>query len=150
MYCKKLNSLGFSSVNLQNVLFWFFLAALCLVAEAVQSQCDMAEELSRQLEDILSTYCRESSSDDASTLPNGESHSPDLNGMAREDNKPDGGKVNGANVSGEKEQRKSHEKKKVKGLGKEIILFIRITSLYSLEKKTSLAVHYLILEETLQ
>lgn len=118
--------------------YFDFSSLLCLVAEAAQSQCDMADELSRQLEDILCTYCRESSSDDASTLPNGESHSPDLNGMARKDNKPEGGKVNGANISGEKEQRRSHEKKKVKGLGKEkFSLFIRITSLYSLEKKKS-------------
>ncbi|KAG8005052.1 hypothetical protein GBF38_010936 [Nibea albiflora] len=58
------------------------------VAEAALSQCDMAEELSRQLEDILSTYCRESISDDASTLPNGQSHSLELNGLTREDDKP--------------------------------------------------------------
>lgn len=94
---------------------------LCLVAEAALSQCDMAEELSRQLEDILSTYCRESISDDASTLPNGQSHSPELNGLTseREDGKPEEGKVNGANNGVEKEQKKTQEKKKVKGLGKE-------------------------------
>ncbi|XP_033492117.1 alpha-taxilin [Epinephelus lanceolatus] len=88
--------------------------------------CDMAEELSRQLEDILSTYCRESMSDDASTVPNGQSHSPELNGLTneREDDKPEG-KVNGAGNGVEKEQKKSQEKKKVKGLGKEITLLMQ-------------------------
>ncbi|XP_038580915.1 alpha-taxilin [Micropterus salmoides] len=97
------------------------------VAEASLSQCDMAEELSRQLEDILSTYCRESISDDASTLPNGQSHSPELNGLAseRQDGKPEKSKVNGANNGVEKEQKKTQEKKKVKGLGKEITLLMQ-------------------------
>lgn len=81
----------------------------------------MAEELSRQLEDILSTYCRETISDDASALPNGQSHSPELNGLTneREDDKPEEGKVNGGDSGVEKEQKKTQEKKKVKGLGKE-------------------------------
>ncbi len=108
----------------------FLSPPLCLVAEAARSQCDMAEELSRQLEDILSTYCRESSSDDASTLPNGQSHSPELNGLTSErgDGKPEEGKVNGANNGMEKEQKKTQEKKKVKGLGKELLtVFIRIS-----------------------
>ena len=93
---------------------------LCLVAEAALSQCDMAEELSRQLEDILSTYCRESISDDASALLNGQSHSPVLNGLTseREDDKPEEDNVNGSERA-EKEQKKSQDKKKVKGLGKE-------------------------------
>lgn len=73
----------------------------------------MAEELSRQLEDILSTYCRESLSDDA--LPNGQSHSPEFNGVAGK--KSGDGKVFGA-YGEEREPRKSQEKKKVKGLGK--------------------------------
>lgn len=75
----------------------------------------MAEELSRQLEDILSTYCRESLSDDA--LPNGQSHSPEFNGVAKGGDKPGEGKVIGANGE-QREPRKSQEKKKVKGLGK--------------------------------
>lgn len=96
-----------------------FFPPLCVVAEGALP-CDMAEELSRQLEDILSTYCRESMSDDASTVPNGQSHSPELNGLTneREDDKPEG-KVNGAGNGVEKEQKKSQEKKKVKGLGEE-------------------------------
>lgn len=80
----------------------------------------MAEELSRQLEDILSTYCRESISDDTGTLANGQSHSPELNGLTneRENDKPEESKVNGGDNSVGKEQKKSQEKKKVKGLGK--------------------------------
>ncbi|XP_034560411.1 alpha-taxilin isoform X2 [Notolabrus celidotus] len=96
-------------------------------AVAALSQCDMAEELSRQLEDILSTYCRESLSDSASTLPNGQLHSPELNGLTneKEDEKPGEGKVNGANNEIEKEQKKTQEKRKVKGLGKEITLLMQ-------------------------
>ncbi|KAM4724995.1 alpha-taxilin [Anableps anableps] len=88
--------------------------------EVAESQCDMAEELSRQLEDILSTYCRESLQDDAGALFNGQSHSPMLNGE-KEDDKSEEGKVNGA----EKEQKRTQEKKKVKGLGKEITLLMQ-------------------------
>lgn len=93
---------------------------LCPVAEAALSQCDKAEELSRQLEDILSTYCREAISDDAGTLPNGQSHRLELNGLTNErDYKPEEGKVNGGDSRVEKEQKKTQEKKKVKGLGEE-------------------------------
>ncbi|XP_062292163.1 alpha-taxilin isoform X1 [Scomber scombrus] len=96
------------------------------VAEAALSQCDKAEQLSRQLEDILSTYCREAISDDASTLPNGQSHSLELNGLANErDYKPEGSKVNGGDSRVEKEQKKTQDKKKVKGLGKEITLLMQ-------------------------
>uniref|UniRef100_A0A8C7MMQ7 Taxilin alpha n=1 Tax=Oncorhynchus kisutch TaxID=8019 RepID=A0A8C7MMQ7_ONCKI len=58
-------------------------------AEGVSSQCDMAEELSRQLEDILNTYCLED---------NGEDGELDA---------------------------KTQDKKKVKGLGKEITLLMQ-------------------------
>lgn len=97
------------------------------VAEAALSQRDMADELSRQLEDILSTYCRVTISDDASALPNGQSHSPELNGLTseREDDKSDEAKVNGGENGAEKEQKKTQEKKKVKGLGKEITLLMQ-------------------------
>ncbi|KAM3595725.1 uncharacterized protein V6R79_001731 [Siganus canaliculatus] len=107
------------------------------VAEAVKSQCDMAEELSRQLEDILSTYCRESNSDDASSaLPNGQTHSLELNGLTRVDSKPEEGKVNGADSGLEKEQKKTQEKKKVKGLGKEItVLMQTLNTLSTPEEK---------------
>lgn len=86
------------------------------MADAALAQCDMAEELSRQLEDILSTYCRESVSDD-NTVANGQSHSPEFNGLNndKEEDKQGGNKVN---REVDKEQKKSQDKKKVKGLGK--------------------------------
>uniref|UniRef100_A0A673A8T3 Alpha-taxilin-like n=1 Tax=Sphaeramia orbicularis TaxID=375764 RepID=A0A673A8T3_9TELE len=103
-------------------------------SEAALSQCDMAEELSRQLEDILSTYCRESISDDGSTVPNGQSHIPELNGLVneKEDDKPEDSKVNGGDSRVEKEQKKTQEKKKVKGLGKEQLLIMICTHIYKL------------------
>ncbi|XP_026205245.1 alpha-taxilin [Anabas testudineus] len=96
-------------------------------AEAALSQCDMAEELSRQLEDILSTYCRETISENASTVSNGQSHSLELNGLTndREDDKAEEGKVNGGDSGVDKDQKKTQEKKKVKGLGKEITLLMQ-------------------------
>lgn len=95
-----------------------------LAAEAALSQCDMAEELSRQLEDILSTYCRETISENASTVSNGQSHSLELNGLTndREDDKAEEGKVNGGDSGVDKDQKKTQEKKKVKGLGKEQLI----------------------------
>ena len=107
---------------------WFF-PPLCLVAEATLSRSDMAEQLSRQLEDILSTYCR-----DASALPNGQSHSPELNGLTgeREGDKAEKGKVNGGHSGMEKEPKKTQEKKKVKGLGKEkLAVYIRISWVFA-------------------
>ncbi|TNM93259.1 hypothetical protein fugu_018661 [Takifugu bimaculatus] len=105
--------------------------AVSEVAKAERTRRDMAEELSRQLEDILSTYCRESLSDD--TLPNGQSHSPEFNGVAG--NKPGEGKAIGGNRE-ERESRKSQEKKKVKGLGKEItVLMQTLNTLSTPEEK---------------
>uniref|UniRef100_H3CV54 Taxilin alpha n=1 Tax=Tetraodon nigroviridis TaxID=99883 RepID=H3CV54_TETNG len=107
--------------------------AVSKVTKAARSQRDMADELSRQLEDILSTYCRESLSDDA--LPNGQSHSPEFNGVARDKDKPGEGKVFGANGE-QREPRKSQEKKKVKGLGKEItVLMQTLNTLSTPEEK---------------
>ncbi|XP_071230811.1 alpha-taxilin-like [Salvelinus alpinus] len=94
------------------------------VSEGVSSQCDMAEELSRQLEDILNTYCLEDNGEDGVNLPNGQSHCPVLNGLAHEkelDVKRSEVKVN----SGGAEKVKIQEKKKVKGLGKEITLLMQ-------------------------
>ncbi|MED6276695.1 hypothetical protein CHARACLAT_005625 [Characodon lateralis] len=95
--------------------------------EAPESQCDMAEELSRQLEDILSTYCRQSIQDEAGALLNGQSLSPVFNGLTgeKEDDKLEEGKVNGGGNGAQKEQKKTQEKKKVKGLGKEITLLMQ-------------------------
>ncbi|CAL8295496.1 unnamed protein product [Merluccius merluccius] len=95
--------------------------------------CDVSEELSRQLEDILSTYCMGRNDDnDGPALPNGQSHSPERNGLSNEGDagKPGkGGKVNGGGGGGGggggKEPKKTQEKKKVKGLGKEITLLMQ-------------------------
>lgn len=104
--------------------FFSFSSFSFLSADAASPQCDVAEELSRQLEDILSTYCRESISDDAGALLNGQSHSPVLNGLTseKENDKQEEGKV--GNGGAEKEQKKTQEKKKVKGLGKKHSIFI--------------------------
>ncbi|KAI1901807.1 hypothetical protein AGOR_G00038200 [Albula goreensis] len=93
------------------------------------SSCDMAEELSRQLEDILSTYCQEDSGEDGALpeVPDGCNGQPDcleVNGVAeKDDGKPEEAKLNGSIV--EKDQKKLQEKKKVKGLGKEITLLMQ-------------------------
>lgn len=88
--------------------------AVAVALPNMTSQCDMVEELSKQLEDILSTYCQEDSGEDGTALPNGQSHGPELNGLANERE----AKVNGGSGGAEKEQKKMQEKKKVKGLGK--------------------------------
>lgn len=82
-------------------------------ADAAPPQCDVAEELSRQLEDILSTYCRETISE-----VNGQPHSLALNGLTseKEDDKQEEGKAASGDSGAEK---KTQEKKKVKGLGKD-------------------------------
>ena len=80
------------------------------------ASCDVAEELSRKLEDILNTYCQEHGGEDTA-VPNGQTDGVEVNGLAdREDGKPEDSKLNG-NGSAEKDQKKLQEKKKVKGLG---------------------------------
>ncbi|XP_061902295.1 alpha-taxilin isoform X2 [Entelurus aequoreus] len=104
----------------------------------VQLRCD---ELSRQLEDILGIYCRQSCSDDAAALANGQLHSPELNGVEKEDGKP--GRSKGGS-GGEKQHKKTQEKKKVKGLGKEITLLMQTLNTLSTpeEKLTGLCKKY--------
>lgn len=103
-------------------------------AGALASSCDVAEELSRQLEDILSTYCQQDASshssssvvEDAALLPNGQSDGLE-HGDLLADGKSEEVKVNGGGSGsgggggggGEKEQKKimQQDKKKVKGLG---------------------------------
>lgn len=81
------------------------------------TSCDVAEELSRQLEDILSTYCQADGSEDPA-VPNGQPDGAEVNGLVdREDSKSEHASVNGNNGA-EKDQKKLQEKKKVKGLGK--------------------------------
>ncbi|CDQ93886.1 unnamed protein product, partial [Oncorhynchus mykiss] len=113
------------------------------IEEGVSSQCDMAEELSRQLEDILNTYCMEDNGEDGVNLPNGQSHCPVLNGLANEkelDAKPEEVKVNAGGV----EKVKIQEKKKVKGLGKEITLLMQTLNTLSTpeDKLTGLCKKY--------
>lgn len=92
-------------------------------ASTLASTCDMAEELSRQLEDILSTYCQQDAAEDT-PLPNGQLDGLEVNGLAdREDGKSEEVKVNGGSGGGggggEKDQKKIQDKKKVKGLGEQ-------------------------------
>ncbi|XP_072532010.1 alpha-taxilin [Salminus brasiliensis] len=93
-------------------------------AGAVPASCDVAEELSRKLEDILSTYCQEDGGEDTA-VPNGQPDGVEVNGLTyREDGKTEDAKLNGSS-STEKDQKKLQEKKKVKGLGKEITLLMQ-------------------------
>lgn len=91
---------------------------LCVAEAGSQStSCDVAEELSRQLEDILSTYCQADGSEDP-PIPNGQPDGAEVNGLAdREDSKSEHTGVNG-DSGAEKDRKKLQEKKKVKGLGK--------------------------------
>ncbi|CAB1320383.1 unnamed protein product [Coregonus sp. 'balchen'] len=119
----------------------------------VSSQCDMVEVLSRQLEDILNTYCLEDNGEDGVNLPNGQSHGPVLNGLANEkelDVKPEEVKVNAGGA--EKEKVKLQEKKKVKGLGKEITLLMQTLNTLSTpeEKLSGLCKKYAELEDGVQ
>ncbi|XP_077362653.1 alpha-taxilin isoform X2 [Festucalex cinctus] len=111
-------------------------------AVAAQSRSDKATELSRQLEDILNIYCRESLSDDA----NGQLDSLDFNGLT-DDKVGDGaraGKGKGCAGGVDKQQKKTQEKKKVKGLGKEITLLMQTLNTLSTpeEKLTGLCKKY--------
>lgn len=93
-------------------------------AAALSSSRDMAEELSRQLEDILSTYCHEDGgvgSEDVA-VTNGQPDGVEVNGLSeKEDSKQEEAKLNG-NGCVEKDQKKLQEKKKVKGLGESVCL----------------------------
>ncbi|XP_074161434.1 alpha-taxilin [Sminthopsis crassicaudata] len=110
--------------------------------------CDVSEELSRQLEDILNTYCVDSSQegpgDDGAqnehTEPdegeknrnysarNGEPEpgTPVVNGV-KETTKGDPGveEIRANEESGDRDQKRAQEKKKAKGLGKEITLLMQ-------------------------
>lgn len=85
------------------------------MAEAGAISCDMAEELSRQLEDILSTYCHEDGGVGGKNAV--VANCMEVNGLSEKENgKQEEAKLNG-NVCVEKDQKKLQEKKKVKGLG---------------------------------
>ncbi|XP_051520106.1 alpha-taxilin-like isoform X2 [Myxocyprinus asiaticus] len=94
-------------------------------AGALNVSCDMAEELCRQLEDILSTYCHEDGG------VGGEDAGVEVNGLSeKEDGKQEEAKLN-SNECMEKDQKKLQEKKKVKGLGKEITLLMQTLNILS-------------------
>ncbi|XP_053719970.1 alpha-taxilin [Synchiropus splendidus] len=109
-------------------------------AEGTPSSCDKADELSRELEDIVNTYCNEMITEDATTLPNGQSHSPEPNGVTdeRDDGKLDEGKLN------EVEKGQKRERKRGKGLGKEVTLLMQTLSTLSTpeQKLTGLCKKY--------
>lgn len=113
------------------LLCFFSHVPLCSVAEAgaLSSSRDMAEELSRQLEDILNTYCHEDGgvgSEDVA-VTNGQPDGVEVNGLfEREDGKQEEAKLNG-NGCAEKDQKKLQEKKKVKGLGESVLLLKCVT-----------------------
>lgn len=111
----------------RSLLYFFSHVPLCSVAGAgalSSSSRDMAEELSRQLEDILSTYCHEDGgvgSEDVA-VTNGQPDGVEVNGLSeKEDSKQEEAKLNG-NGCAEKDQKKLQEKKKVKGLGESVCL----------------------------
>ncbi|XP_018615444.1 alpha-taxilin isoform X1 [Scleropages formosus] len=92
-------------------------------ATALPGSADVAEELSRQLEDILSTYCL-GDSDGGRGEDRPVMDGTELNGLAeKDDGKSEEPKLNGSMT--DKEQKKAQEKKKVKGLGKEITLLMQ-------------------------
>ncbi|XP_077446333.1 alpha-taxilin isoform X2 [Stigmatopora argus] len=107
-------------------------------AAAAQSRCDKANELSRQLEDILNIYCRESLSADAVA-------DEKSRGSERlDDNGGRGAKSKGGASGFDKDQKKSQDKKKAKGLGKEITLLMQTLNTLSTpdEKLTGLCKKY--------
>ncbi|KAG2460490.1 TXLNA protein, partial [Polypterus senegalus] len=116
--------------------------------ESKNDACDVAEELSRKLEDILNTYCSEGNPDGmneevshAEALENDESdrcnfsrngeheiESLDASGAADKGYpKAEGfsGETKINNDVNDKYQKKTQEKKKAKGLGKEITLLMQ-------------------------
>ncbi|XP_063168672.1 alpha-taxilin [Candoia aspera] len=127
----------------------------CLVEEALPQPCqtvpDVSEELSRQLEDILSTYCRDSSQegpgdDNSQSEPveldepeKGRSESPrngDPEQSCPEINGEKEGPRGPSDESGERDQKRVQEKKKPRGLGKEITLLMQtLNTLSTSEEK---------------
>ncbi|KAG8588066.1 hypothetical protein GDO81_005865 [Engystomops pustulosus] len=98
-------------------------------------KCDVSEELSRQLEDILNTYCvdggQEGVADSEETdkgppgsARNGETEPvvPEVNGLKEERR---GAENNRTITDTDKDQKRVPDKKKAKGLGKEITLLMQ-------------------------
>ncbi|XP_071624082.1 alpha-taxilin isoform X4 [Heliangelus exortis] len=107
--------------------------------------CDVSEELSRQLEDILNTYCVDASQEGpgeeggqseptepeeaekcgSESPKNGEQETggPEMNG--EKENTKGTEEFRPGEECGERDQKKAQEKKKAKGLGKEITLLMQ-------------------------
>ncbi|XP_056412920.1 alpha-taxilin [Hyla sarda] len=124
------------------------------VASHAPPTCDVSEELSRQLEDILNTYCvdagQEGVADSEETdkgppesAKNEEAESvvPEVNGVKGELR---GAEDNRRIVDIDKDQKRVHDKKKAKGLGKEITLLMQTLNTLSTpeEKLTALCKKY--------
>ncbi|XP_042296552.1 alpha-taxilin [Sceloporus undulatus] len=113
--------------------------------------CDVSEELSRQLEDILNTYCMDTNQDGpgedsgqsepveldeaekcrSESPRNGEPEQscPEINGEKE-------GPRGAGDEGGERDQKRTQEKKKAKGLGKEITLLMQtLNTLSTSEEK---------------
>nr|XP_020656226.1 alpha-taxilin isoform X1 [Pogona vitticeps]XP_020656227.1 alpha-taxilin isoform X1 [Pogona vitticeps]XP_020656228.1 alpha-taxilin isoform X2 [Pogona vitticeps]XP_020656229.1 alpha-taxilin isoform X1 [Pogona vitticeps]XP_020656230.1 alpha-taxilin isoform X3 [Pogona vitticeps] len=102
--------------------------------------CDVSEELSRQLEDILNTYCMDSNQEGPGD-DNGQSEPVELEEAEKcrsesprncepeqscpEINGEKEGPRGASEESSERDQKRAQEKKKAKGLGKEITLLMQ-------------------------
>ncbi|XP_041273525.1 alpha-taxilin [Onychostruthus taczanowskii] len=125
-----------------------------LTQEDPKSSRDVSEELSRQLEDILSTYCVDASQEnpgedgghgDAPEEPdktlsesprNGEQEpgGPEING--EKENSKGSEEFRPGEEAADRDQKKAQEKKKAKGLGKEITLLMQtLNTLSTSEEK---------------
>ncbi|KAH0631091.1 hypothetical protein JD844_005193 [Phrynosoma platyrhinos] len=113
--------------------------------------CDVSEELSRQLEDILNTYCMDTNQDGPEE-DNGQSEPVELdeaekcrsesprNGEPEQSCPEINGEKEGPRGAGdegnERDQKRTQEKKKAKGLGKEITLLMQtLNTLSTSEEK---------------
>ncbi|XP_074412027.1 alpha-taxilin isoform X1 [Zonotrichia albicollis] len=109
---------------------------------------DVSEELSRQLEDILSTYCVDASQENPGE-DGGHGEPPEEPDRGRSDSprngeqEPGGPEINGekenskgSEEAGDRDHRRAQEKKKAKGLGKEITLLMQtLNTLSTSEEK---------------
>ncbi|XP_030917934.1 alpha-taxilin isoform X2 [Geospiza fortis] len=125
-----------------------------LTQEDPKSSRDVSEELSRQLEDILSTYCVDASQENPGEDV-GHGDTPEEPDKGRSDSprngeqEPGGPEINGekenskgseefrpGEEAGDRDQKKAQEKKKAKGLGKEITLLMQtLNTLSTSEEK---------------
>ncbi|XP_029427733.1 alpha-taxilin [Rhinatrema bivittatum] len=132
------------------------------VACSQPSTCDVSEELSRQLEDILNTYCIDASQEAASESTEPDDAEKCLNESTRNgEQEPECTQMNGEKdeLKGEtsveedrafdRDQKRTQEKKKAKGLGKEITLLMQTLNTLSTpeEKLAALCKKYAELHE---